>query len=104
MSETGQGQSPTAPISEHVITQHSSEPRWIIVKRVNGHFEPISGNIIQSFADKDEAIGHRNALAGKYRGQTFAIFGLVGQSTLQPVMVVDEVSATVSPIDTDNGS
>ena len=81
-----QAEEPASVITKNIETVH------IVLKRVNGHFEPMAP-VIESFPALEAASTHRSLLAKRHQGQTFAVFALVQQETYQPIAVVETVKA-----------
>jgi hypothetical protein len=81
-----QAEEPASVITKDIETVH------IVLKRVNGHFEPMAP-VIESFPTPEAASTHRSLLAKRHQGQTFAVFALVQQETYQPIAVVETVKA-----------
>jgi hypothetical protein len=77
-------QKPVPPI------QLTTESVWILLRRVNGHFEPLSPSI-ESFPTEEAAIAARAAKAVRQHGTTYAVLQLVSQETYIPVSVVKKV-------------
>ena len=88
---TAQSELATDPVSEATTIQQATTPAYIVVKRVNGHFEPVSNTLIQSFPELSTAIAERDKLTERFSGQTFAVFALSSQSTFTPVKIVEMV-------------
>lgn len=79
---------PGNTITEPQPTAASLGSRFVILRRINGHFEPISP-AIESLPNEGVAIARVNDLARRYPNQTFAWFELRGQA--QPVAKQTEI-------------
>lgn len=67
------------------------DPKWVVLRRTNGHYEPAAGPTIKSFTDPVEADKERELLVTKYPGQRFALFTLVDEVFLEPTVVKESV-------------
>lgn len=68
------------------MTEREIEPRWIVIRRANGHFEHI-GALTESFTSEADAYAKAEELLKQHQGQRFAVFRLVREYVYEPVMV-----------------
>lgn len=67
------------------------KPVWVVLKRINSHFEALS-QTVEAYANNDDAIAARIAMALKFQGTIFAVFELQSQETLKPASIVEYAS------------
>ena len=65
--------------------------KWVVLKRVNGHAEPV-GQTIQLFDDEALALEEARRLAERHHGTKFAVFELIGQRTYEAVLKQEDVA------------
>lgn len=66
------------------------EPRFIVLRRSNGHFESI-GPTVQAYNTKQEAADRAVELRNQHREQVFVVFSLIQQFAFELIPSEGEV-------------
>jgi hypothetical protein len=66
-------------------------PKWVVLRRVNGHCEPVAGPVIEMHESEEAARTSADFLSNKHHGIKFSTFRLIMTMTVVPTPVIETV-------------
>lgn len=65
-------------------------PKWIVLKRTNGHVE-LGTPVAEVYSNKEEAIAYAEAQAQKYNGTMYVVACITDSRVVTPTLVAEAV-------------